>query len=94
MLLGWSFGVLDALSYVRRHGTSHLAAVVLADETPKVPADPSDPIVRPESMTSRAASWRYCGVYLLLLAPIRGILSCQANLASQDVHPTGSTSPL
>lgn len=43
VLLGWSFGVLDALSYVRRHGTSRLAAVVLADETPKVPADPSNP---------------------------------------------------
>lgn len=43
VLLGWSFGVLDALSYVRRHGTDRLAQVVLVDETPKVPADPSDP---------------------------------------------------
>lgn len=43
ILLGWSFGVLDALSYVRRHGTSKLAQLVLVDETPKVPADPADP---------------------------------------------------
>ncbi len=43
VLLGWSFGVLDALSYVRRHGTDRLAQVLLVDETPKVPADPSDP---------------------------------------------------
>lgn len=43
VLLGWSFGMFDALSYVRRHGTSKLAKVVLVDETPKVPADPADP---------------------------------------------------
>jgi len=43
VLLGWSFGVLDALSYLEQHGTERITALVLADETPKVPADPSDP---------------------------------------------------
>ncbi|WP_410604687.1 alpha/beta fold hydrolase [Amycolatopsis sp. lyj-90] len=42
-LLGWSFGVLDVLSYVRRHGTNRVERLVLVDETPKVPADPANP---------------------------------------------------
>lgn len=43
VLLGWSFGVFDVLSYVRDHGTARLAGVVLCDETPTCPADPADP---------------------------------------------------
>ena len=42
-LLGWSFGVLDALSYIRSHGTARIERLVIVDETPKVPADPADP---------------------------------------------------
>ncbi len=42
VLLGWSFGVLDVLAYLRDHGTDRVSRVVLADETPKVPADPAD----------------------------------------------------
>lgn len=43
ILAGWSFGVLDALSYVRQHGLNKVSKVILIDETPKVPADPNDP---------------------------------------------------
>ena len=43
VLLGWSFGVLDALSYIRSHGTDRIERLVIVDETPKVPADPADP---------------------------------------------------
>jgi non-heme chloroperoxidase len=43
VLLGWSFGVYDALSYVRDHGTDRLAALVICDETPTCPMDPNDP---------------------------------------------------
>lgn len=42
VLLGWSFGVLDALSYIRSHGTERIERLVIVDETPKVPADPAD----------------------------------------------------
>lgn len=42
VVVGWSFGVLDALSYIRRHGTDRIAKLVLVDETPKVPADPNN----------------------------------------------------
>ena len=42
VLLGWSFGVLDALSYIRSHGTDRIEKLVIVDETPKVPADPAD----------------------------------------------------
>lgn len=42
-LAGWSFGVLDVLSYIRDHGHDRVAKLILIDETPKVPADPSDP---------------------------------------------------
>jgi non-heme chloroperoxidase len=43
ILLGWSFGVFDVLSYIRDHGTERLAGLILCDETPTCPADPSDP---------------------------------------------------
>lgn len=43
VLLGWSFGVLDVLAYLRDHGTDRVAKLILADETPKVPADPANP---------------------------------------------------
>ncbi len=43
ILFGWSFGVFDVLSYIRDHGTGRLAGVILCDETPTCPADPSDP---------------------------------------------------
>jgi pimeloyl-ACP methyl ester carboxylesterase len=43
ILLGWSFGVYDVLSYIRDHGTARVAGVVLCDETPTCPADPNDP---------------------------------------------------
>lgn len=42
-LAGWSFGVLDALSYVRDHGTGRLSSLLIVDETPRVPADPHNP---------------------------------------------------
>lgn len=43
VLFGWSFGVFDVLSYVRDHGTDRLKGLILCDETPNCPADPSDP---------------------------------------------------
>jgi non-heme chloroperoxidase len=43
VLFGWSFGVYDVLSYIRDHGTDRLAGLVLCDETPACPADPTDP---------------------------------------------------
>jgi pimeloyl-ACP methyl ester carboxylesterase len=43
VLMGWSFGVFDVLSYIRDHGTDRVAGVVLCDETPTCPADPQDP---------------------------------------------------
>lgn len=42
-LAGWSFGVLDVLSYLRDHGHDRVAKLILIDETPKVPADPANP---------------------------------------------------
>ncbi len=42
-LFGWSFGVFDVLSYVRDHGTDRVLGMILCDETPKCPADPSNP---------------------------------------------------
>lgn len=42
VLLGWSFGVLDALSYIRSYGTDRVEKLVIVDETPKVPSDPAD----------------------------------------------------
>ena len=35
VLVGWSSGAHDVLSYVREHGTARLRAVVLVDEPPK-----------------------------------------------------------
>ena len=43
ILLGWSFGAYDVLSYVRDFGTSALGGVIICDETPKCPADPNNP---------------------------------------------------
>ncbi len=42
-LAGWSFGVLDVLSYLRDHDADRISSLLLVDETPKVPADPNDP---------------------------------------------------
>lgn len=38
-LAGWSFGVLDVLSYIRDHGHDRVAKLILIDEPPKVPYD-------------------------------------------------------
>ncbi|MFZ8927421.1 MAG: alpha/beta fold hydrolase, partial [Candidatus Nanopelagicales bacterium] len=43
ILVGWSFGAYDVLSYVRDFGADSLGGVVICDETPKCPADPNDP---------------------------------------------------
>ena len=43
ILLGWSFGAYDVLSYVRDFGTGALGGVIICDETPKCPADPNNP---------------------------------------------------
>jgi non-heme chloroperoxidase len=43
ILLGWSFGAYDVLSYVRDCGTGSLGGVIICDETPKCPADPNNP---------------------------------------------------
>ncbi|WP_168209178.1 alpha/beta fold hydrolase [Agromyces intestinalis] len=40
VLFGWSFGVLDVLSYLQQFGTGRVSKLVLVDETPKVPAMP------------------------------------------------------
>ncbi len=42
-LAGWSFGVLDVLSYIRDHGHDRVARLILIDEPPKVPFDPANP---------------------------------------------------
>lgn len=39
-LAGWSFGVLDVLSYVRDHGHDRVSHLILIDEPPRVPFDP------------------------------------------------------
>jgi non-heme chloroperoxidase len=43
ILLGWSFGAYDVLSYVRDFGVDNIGGVIICDETPKCPADPNDP---------------------------------------------------
>lgn len=40
ILGGWSFGVLDALAYLRDFGTAAVSKLLLVDETPRVPAMP------------------------------------------------------
>jgi pimeloyl-ACP methyl ester carboxylesterase len=42
VLLGWSFGAYDVLSYVRDSGVEKIGGVIICDETPKCPADPTD----------------------------------------------------
>lgn len=42
-LAGWSFGVLDVLSYLRQNGHARVAKLILIDEPPRVPFDPSNP---------------------------------------------------
>ncbi|SJN08563.1 Non-heme chloroperoxidase [Leucobacter sp. 7(1)] len=42
-LAGWSFGVLDVLSYLEQHGHERVAKLILIDEPPRVPFDPRDP---------------------------------------------------
>jgi microsomal epoxide hydrolase len=44
LLVGWSLGVLDSLSYVNQFGDGHLAGMVLIDNS--VGEDPPPPIVR------------------------------------------------
>ncbi len=66
VLLGWSFGVLDVLAYLRDHGTARVAKLVLADETPKVPSDPADPAEWGEAVLS------HDGIVAFLQAMING----------------------
>ncbi len=66
VLLGWSFGVLDVLAYLRDFGTDRVAKVVLADETPKVPADPANPDEWGEAILS------HDGIVAFLQAMING----------------------
>lgn len=42
-LAGWSFGVLDVLSYLEQHGSDRVAKLILIDEPPRVPFDPQNP---------------------------------------------------
>lgn len=42
-LAGWSFGTLDALSYLGQHGHDRVRQLILIDEPPKVVADASNP---------------------------------------------------
>lgn len=42
IILGWSFGAYDVLAYLRDHGTDGVRGVVICDETPKCPADPTN----------------------------------------------------
>jgi len=43
VLAGWSFGVLDALSYLQQAGHEKVSRLILIDEPPRVPFDPRDP---------------------------------------------------
>lgn len=42
-LAGWSFGVLDVLSYLEQFGDERVARLILIDEPPRVPFDPANP---------------------------------------------------
>ncbi|UOQ61175.1 alpha/beta hydrolase [Leucobacter rhizosphaerae] len=42
-LAGWSFGVLDVLSYLQQNGHARVAKLILIDEPPRVPFDPANP---------------------------------------------------
>ena len=57
LLLGWSLGVLDVLSYVHQFGDSHIAGLVLVDnsvgEEPAPVARPQPRIRRPRHPASR-----------------------------------------
>jgi microsomal epoxide hydrolase len=52
LLVGWSLGVLDVLAYVHEHGDSHLAGLVLVDNS--VGEDPPPPPRLPERRASHA----------------------------------------
>jgi microsomal epoxide hydrolase len=54
LLVGWSLGVLDALAYVHEHGDSHLAGLVLVDNS--VGEDPAPPPPRPMPRSGRPVS--------------------------------------
>lgn len=41
-LAGWSFGVLDVLSYLEQHASDRVSKLILIDEPPCVPYDPSN----------------------------------------------------
>ncbi|MCW2287461.1 pimeloyl-ACP methyl ester carboxylesterase [Leucobacter luti] len=41
-LAGWSFGVLDVLSYLGQFGDDRVARLILIDEPPRVPFDPAN----------------------------------------------------
>lgn len=42
VLAGWSFGTLDALSYLQQFGHDRVSKLILIDEPPRVPFDPAD----------------------------------------------------
>jgi len=79
ILLGWSFGAFDVLSYVRDFGTDQIAGVVICDETPKCPADPNNPSdwgeapLEPEGMPAllrlviddRVGFWTWYAKYMI-----------------------------
>jgi microsomal epoxide hydrolase len=62
VLLGWSLGVLDVLSYIHQFGDSHIAGLVLVDnsvgEEPAPHARPAPPRRRTPRVASREAAMR------------------------------------
>lgn len=54
LLLGWSLGVLDALAYVHQYGDSHIAGLVLVDNS--VGEEPA-----PTPARATATNWRHRG---------------------------------
>jgi non-heme chloroperoxidase len=60
LLVGWSLGVMDSLAYVHAHGDSHLAGLVLVDNSvgEDPPPSPSHQVVRPGPPLSRIARMR------------------------------------
>jgi non-heme chloroperoxidase len=78
-LAGWSFGILDALSYLQQSGHDRVARLILIDEPPKVVADPANPAEWGEATlshdglpafiqflsTNRAAFWDFIATHAL-----------------------------